>query len=82
MKAVKPNLPDACKTAYELVRSHPASTAGELEALAKDENLHKRLIDLYRLGLVDRGAKRHCKISKRKADTWVAYILKGVTESG
>lgn len=66
---------DGQREAYTLLSNHPAATAAELEKLADDPNLHKRLSELYRLGFADKASKRHCKVSKRKVDTWIAKPL-------
>jgi len=60
---------------HRCLAANPASTAGELEKKFNNPNLHKRLSELYRVGLADKGPKRHCKVSKRKVDTWIAKPL-------
>lgn len=66
---------DGQREAYMLLCNNPAATAAELERIANDPNLHKRLSELYRLGFVDKSSQRHCKVSKRKVDTWIAKQL-------
>lgn len=61
--------------AHEALKNNPGSTAAELERKYNDQNLHKRLSELYRLGFAEKGSKRHCKVSKRKVDTWIAKPL-------
>lgn len=57
---------------YDKLRNNPGATAGELEKRYDDPNLHKRLSELYRAGFINKGSKRHCKVSKRNVDTWSA----------
>lgn len=68
----KTSLTSAQQEAYDALCSNPGTTAAELERRYNDPNMHKRLSELYRLGLADKSGKRHCKVSKRKVDTWIA----------
>ena len=58
--------------AYDKLRNNPGTTAGEFERRYEDTNLHKRLSELYLAGFINKGPKRHCKVSKRSVDTWSA----------
>ena len=68
----KTGLTSAQQEVYDALCNNPGATAAELEKRYDDPNMHKRLSELYRLGVVDKSSKRHCKVSKRKVDTWIA----------
>ena len=68
------NVEAAAKT-LALVREFPYRTARELaykvnEGVLSADNIHKRLPELRRAGLVFNGQRRRCTITGRSAVTW------------
>lgn len=58
--------------AAELVKRKPGSTSRELAELGEmlHEQLHKRLPDAEKAGLIKRGLDRQCFTTGRRAVTW------------
>ena len=69
------------KQVYDLVGAHPGKTSGELGRLmfaahpdlpmrVSAETPHKRLPELEKLGLIERGERRKCSDSGYECETW------------
>lgn len=56
--------------AYELVKTCPYRTASELEEASGNGSVHKRLVELERLGLLSRLEPRVCRVTGRRAHIW------------
>lgn len=66
-------LQHAMKTAEQWLRQMPHSTASELEEASglTDGKIRKRLNDLKKVGLAEKGEKRRCRVTGRMAYTWI-----------
>lgn len=59
--------------ALKFVRESPGSTANELAVIANDRDNRKigrRLPELERMGLIERGDPRPCEVTRRNATVW------------
>lgn len=70
IRAIAKTLPKKRAFAFSLVERYPLRTARELEAMAADWSLHKRLAELEGQGLIVADGTTPCPISGRKATAW------------
>lgn len=83
-RAKVPHLREAQDRALGFVSDYPGRTAQELAKIAGDNGsrtIGRRLPELERKGLIERGAARQCAITGRLATTWVPVGVR-VDESG
>lgn len=67
---VKSTLGQRQRFALSMVQKHPNSTARELERLAGDTSLHKRLPELAARKFIATESERTCKVTGFAAVTW------------
>lgn len=70
---VENRLAGARGRALYFVRRYPGRTTNELSVLAEDRDFRtigRRLNELDRLGLIERGAPKKCQVTGRNGTTW------------